>query len=141
MKIYNSEILIAKSNQYPYMASIYNQFAYDHVCSGVIVAHKWILTIAECVRDENMEYIEVAVGRVNRLDAIKFQLEDIVYLPPSSTPSTSKSDGLKFALLKLEKSLNFTDEIRAIETIIWNPVENVDGIIVGWSSWKSAVWS
>ncbi|XP_063286938.1 uncharacterized protein LOC134572067 [Pelobates fuscus] len=125
----------AMEGEWPWQISI--QYNGSHKCGGSLFSSQWILSAANCFKDNNnSSQYTVALGTLqndgSNPQTIFLQVEDIIMHPQYSTTG-SKGD---IALVKLSSPVNYTDYV----TPICLPSESVtfpcglDCWVTGWGS-------
>ncbi|KAI1709726.1 trypsin domain-containing protein [Ditylenchus destructor] len=109
---------LARKGQLPWIAYT-NTFT---LCTASIISRNYVLTAGHCVVNESgdvMETAQVKVGTIDQFDtaALTVVSEEHGVIPHpkyNATPPCDKSPAYDIAIIKLSKSLNFTEYVRPI---------------------------
>lgn len=110
----------------PYVVSVQNP---THICGGVLVADKWVLTTASCVQGRNN--LKVLVGSHRLLTNMpRVGVESVN--PHSQYSSTSGINNV--ALLKLSQSVTAAPRITSVQVNSDSVASGLPTVFYGWGS-------
>ncbi|XP_047519723.1 chymotrypsin-2-like [Pieris napi] len=117
----------------PYHASVRTDKG--HICSGAILAEKWIATVAHIliVQDTDAK-LNVVVG-TNQLNGPgdSYAVSKIFFYPKYNSSYILKYN---MALLKLDKGIKFGSQVKAISPLNSDTKEGANLVVTGWKTPK-----
>ncbi|XP_017043372.1 uncharacterized protein LOC108089546 [Drosophila ficusphila] len=119
----------ARKGEWPWQVAILNRFK-EAFCGGTLIAPRWILTAAHCVR--KVLYVRIGEHNLNYEDGTEIQLRVMKsFTHPNFDKRTVDSD---VALLRLPKAINATTYIgySCLPQPFQALPKNVDCTIIGW---------
>ncbi|XP_072024525.1 ovochymase-like [Amphiura filiformis] len=133
---------ISKHGQSPWMAMLWSNAFRKHVCGGVLLNQKWIVTTAQCFSDHGLnssdtESFIIVLGEHSRTEddgtEVKVGVETVV-INPNFDVNTYDSD---IALIKFRQPITYTDYISPL--CLPNEIQEQalvipgkEGVITGW---------
>lgn len=123
----------SKIGLFPYQISI--ELFENHLCGGSIISKNLILTAGHCVKGYSPLWMKIRAGTIylknNNENGELYNVETYILHPMYEMDETSIYD---IAILKLEKSLNFSENISSIQLIDKNYkfLNNEKALIMGW---------
>ncbi|XP_017071315.1 uncharacterized protein LOC108107983 [Drosophila eugracilis] len=119
----------ARKGEWPWQVAILNRFK-EAFCGGTLIAPRWVLTAAHCVR--KVLYVRIGEHNLNYEDGTEVQLRVMKsFTHPNFDKRTVDSD---VALLRLPKAVNATTWIgySCLPQPFQALPKNVDCTIIGW---------
>ncbi|XP_043646666.1 uncharacterized protein LOC122615685 [Drosophila teissieri] len=119
----------ARKGEWPWQVAILNRFK-EAFCGGTLIAPRWVLTAAHCVR--KVLFVRIGEHNLNYEDGTEIQLRVMKsYTHPNFDKRTVDSD---VALLRLPKVVNATTWIgySCLPQPFQALPKNVDCTIIGW---------
>lgn len=121
----------AAASQFPYQVSIRNTKNRMHMCGGVIINSKFILTAGHCFWKKNYspDQIYTVVGALRYFDnGVEYKIADY-HLHPSFEPLFTLND---ISLLLTASEIIFTESIQPIALPTSNVTVGTTAIVSGW---------
>lgn len=122
----------AANDRFSYVASVRHNMFNFHMCNGVILNDRWILSSARCVDDFDVNTIEVQYGESEPYE-VKRNAVRYIFVHPDFEHNTIKNN---IALLITSGKIGFVPHIIAPIDLQILPVD--DGEVVTVSGWRWA---
>ncbi|XP_078508711.1 serine protease 27-like [Lissotriton helveticus] len=123
----------ARSREWPWQVSI--RMSDRDICGGVLIADKWVLSAAHCLRRARPEHISVVLGTLqlsgSNPHAVISKVKTIRQHPNYDFQSRSPGD---LALVELQTPVNFTDYIMPV-CLPDSPVHFPTGMVCWVTGW------
>lgn len=99
----------ARKGEFPFQVSLHNNLG-NHFCGGAIIASRFILTSAQCVRSATVQNVEAFVGAHTPTDGTKHALDRITKHPNFNWDKREND----IAVLRTATPIIFNDLIQPI---------------------------
>ncbi|CAG4926759.1 unnamed protein product [Colias eurytheme] len=120
---------VAQDGAFPYQASVQTIQNSTHICGGVVIQPKWILSAAHCFESAGADQIEVLVGTISLSSGgTRYRVEKIVTHEDFS--ETSRANDI--ALLKLQSDLTYNSKVAAISLASRDTPVGTEVTLTGW---------
>lgn len=109
-----------------------------HICSGVILNKRWILTSANCIQMHlNVTELLISYGSTDRnaADRTDVSAEKIVMHPNFNSISLENN----VALIRTKNDINFSDSIEPAKLPNKNTLEDENAYAIGWENGSEQV--
>ncbi|XP_011495558.1 PREDICTED: myeloblastin-like [Ceratosolen solmsi marchali] len=79
--MFGENVRLANPGEFPFVASVKrinpsNPLSeYDHLCTGVLISNRDVLTVEHCLQPLSAFYIEISVGSHNIREGIKYPID------------------------------------------------------------------
>ncbi|CAF4741810.1 unnamed protein product [Pieris macdunnoughi] len=114
----------------PYQVSLqlanHNNF---HFCGGAVIADRWILTAAHCLKDISVKNLRVLAGTNNNKSGGTRYIIDKIIKHEKYTDRPNVND---IALLRTNEKIKFTEKVKAIEVATEDPKPGDKCKLSGW---------
>lgn len=137
----------ASPGQFPFIAAIQYRYTYPsghiiyaHFCVGSILSNHWIISSADCLRNQRPYLFYVVTGlHYIQNDGIKYKVDNIVIHPDyHGLDNYYKND---IALVKTRDPIEFFANVRpiGISTVNTNGADGIPVQVTGWDLERSPV--
>lgn len=99
----------AHPGQFPYQVSL--QYKSSHFCGGSIIAAKFVVTAAHCIKDQIAEDFRIVVGSVRLSDGDQTYDVDWLKIHENYTESRLQND---IGLVHVARSIHFSKNVKPI---------------------------
>ncbi|XP_047525668.1 chymotrypsin-2-like [Pieris napi] len=114
----------------PYQISLqktkHNNF---HTCGGAIIADRWILTAAHCLKNKSPKDLSILAGTNSKTKGGTRYKIDKFFKHEKYTTNPNKND---IALLRTAEKIKFTDKVKPIEVATEDPKPGEKCKLSGW---------
>ncbi|EFN75264.1 Trypsin-1 [Harpegnathos saltator] len=132
----------AEKHAYPHLVSLqYGLISVKHFCAGTILNQRWIITAAHCVQAvPSLGKFVVKAGKhsIGSTESTEQTVNVAASFVHENYPGGVAPYDI--ALLKLEKDLKFTNEVKTIKIAAKDSKPTGNAILSGWGSMSRTIW-